>query len=340
MAKVVLKRFSFNFVVLKYSRGIRQMKPTPVCCFGEVLIDFLQDKAQPGLFHRFAGGAPANVAVAVAKLGGQSKFIGMLGKDMFGDFLQQELQSYGVDCTAVRQTMDAKTALAFVALNEQGDRSFSFYRPPAADLLYKVEHCPAELWQDKGILHLCSNSLTEPEIAQTSFALVRLAQQQGWLVSVDANLRHNLWSEGKASKELVTQLLEMADLVKLSEDELDYLADGQDPQNWLQHILDFRPSWLVVTAGADEVKSYGKTDSFAVAVAAVPVLDTTAAGDAFVGAWLFQLAQQLDSGCNFADLLMQKELQRLMISKAIKAGSLTCQKFGAFAALPVAGEWS
>jgi fructokinase len=315
------------------------MQTTPVCCFGEVLIDFLQDKHQPGLFQRFAGGAPANVAVAVAKLGGHSKFIGMLGKDMFGDFLLNELQSYAVDCSAVRQTTDAKTALAFVALNQQGDRSFSFYRPPAADLLYKAEYCPAELWQQKGILHLCSNSLTEPDIAQTSFALVRLAQQHGWLVSVDANLRHNLWSEGNASRELVIQLLEMADLVKLSEDELEYLAYGQSTESWLQHILSFRPAWLVVTAGAEHVQSYSKADSFSVPVSPVPVLDTTAAGDAFVGAWLVQVAQQLTRGMSFSDLLMDMNLQRQLIGKAIKAGSLTCQKYGAFAALPTAREW-
>lgn len=316
------------------------MQSTPVCCFGEVLIDFLQDKKQPGLFHRFAGGAPANVAVAVARLGGYSKFIGMVGKDMFGDFLLQELQSYAVDCSAVRQTADAKTALAFVALNEQGDRSFSFYRPPAADLLYKVEHCPAELWQQKGILHLCSNSLTEPDIAQTSFALVRLAQQHGWLVSVDANLRHNLWSQGKASRELVTQLLEMADLVKLSEDELDYLADEQSPELWLRHILTFRPAWLIVTAGANEVISYSKTDTVTLPVAAVPVLDTTAAGDAFVGAWLHQVAQHLAQGLTFNQLLAQPDLCQQLMHKAIKAGSLTCQKYGAFAALPTAAELS
>jgi fructokinase len=315
------------------------MNPTSVCCFGEVLIDFLQDKTQPGLFQRFAGGAPANVAVAVARLGGQSKFIGMLGKDMFGDFLLQELQSYGVDCSAVRQTTDAKTALAFVALNAEGDRSFSFYRPPAADLLYKAEHCPAELWQQKAILHLCSNSLTEPDIAQTSFALVRLAQQHGWLVSVDANLRHNLWSEGYASRELVIQLLEMADLVKLSEDELEYLADGQNTDKWLQYILTFRPGWVVVTAGAEQVQSYTKAESLSVPVSAVQVLDTTAAGDAFVGAWLHQVAQQLDRGLNFADLLQHQALQQQIIEKAIQAGSLTCQKYGAFAALPTAQEW-
>jgi fructokinase len=316
------------------------MQTTPVCCFGEVLIDFLQDKHQPGLFQRFAGGAPANVAVAVAKLGGHSKFIGMLGKDMFGDFLLNELQSYAVDCSAVRQTTDAKTALAFVALNQQGDRSFSFYRPPAADLLYKAEHCPAELWQQKGILHLCSNSLTEPDIAQTSFALVRLAQQHGWLVSVDANLRHNLWNEGNASRELVIQLLEMADVVKLSEDELDYLAEGKDRQQWLRYILTFRPAWLVVTAGAGEVQSYTKTAAFTLPVAIVPVLDTTAAGDAFVGAWLYQIAKQFTEGKSFSDLLSDHNAQQLLISQAIKAGSLTCQKYGAFAALPTSDEWS
>jgi fructokinase len=313
------------------------MMSIPVCCFGEVLIDFLQDKVQPGLFHRFAGGAPANVAVAVAKLGGHSKFIGMLGQDIFGDFLLKELQSYQVDCSAVRQTAEAKTALAFVALDEMGDRSFSFYRPPAADLLYKAEHCPSEIWQQHGILHLCSNSLTEPEIAQTSFALVRLAQQHGWLVSVDANLRHNLWNDGKASRELVTQLLEMADLVKLSEDELDYLADGQSHQSWLQHILRFRPGWVVVTAGAEPVQSYGKTSSFAVAVPEVSVLDTTAAGDAFVGAWLFQLATALQHGETLPAL--SEQMQQQMIQKAIQAGSLTCQKYGAFSALPLATEW-
>lgn len=315
------------------------MKSRVVCCFGEALIDFLQDKTAPAQFHRFAGGAPANVAVAVSKLGGHSKFIGMLGKDMFGDFLLQELQHYGVDCSAVRQTLEAKTALAFVALNEQGDRSFSFYRPPAADLLYKVEHCPAELWHDKGVLHLCSNSLTEPEIAQTSFALVRQAQQHGWLVSVDANLRHNLWSQGLADKQLVSQLLQMADLVKLSEDELHYLADGQQPELWLQHLLSFRPAWLVVTAGADAVLSYTKDQKFEVAVPTVPVLDTTAAGDAFVGAWLYQIAAYLTPAADFPGLTANQKLQHQMIEKAIAAGSFTCQHYGAFTALPSAEHW-
>jgi len=319
------------------------MMQIPVCCFGEILIDFLQDPQHSEVFRRFAGGAPANVAVAVAKLGGHSKFIGMVGQDMFGEFLTAQLSHYGVDCSAVRKTDLAKTALAFVALDEQGDRSFSFYRPPAADLLYLPEDCPAQLWQQPGILHLCSNSLTEPAIAKTSFALVETAKAHGWLVSVDANLRHNLWPDGQANRELVTQLLMQADLIKLSDDELCYLAGDQQPEVWLQDLFQRQePSaqpWIVVTAGSASVRSFSPAGELAVPVTPVKVVDTTAAGDAFVGAWLFQLSQQLQSGQNWAQLQQDRTTQLQMVSRSIVAGSLTCQQFGAFSALPTKSQW-
>lgn len=320
----------------------------PVCCFGEILIDFLQDPQQNEVFRRFAGGAPANVAVTVAKLGGQSKFIGMVGQDMFGDFLTAQLKHYGVDCSAVRQTNLAKTALAFVALDEQGDRSFSFYRPPAADLLYLPEDCPPDMWQQPGILHLCSNSLTENAIAKTSFALVAMAKAHGWLVSVDANLRHNLWSNGLANRELVTQLLSQADVIKLSDDELVYLAGEQEPQQWLVELLQHKPSpsmqtaqrWIVVTAGAAQVQSYSAAGPLIVPVTPVKVVDTTAAGDAFVGAWLFQLSALLAAKQSWVAISQDLALQQHVVAKAIVAGSLTCQQFGAFSALPVADQWA
>lgn len=311
----------------------------PVCCFGEILIDFLQDPQQNEVFRRFAGGAPANVAVAVAKLGGRSKFIGMVGQDMFGEFLTAQLKHYGVDCTALRQTSLAKTALAFVALDEQGDRSFSFYRPPAADLLYLPEDCPPDLWQQPGILHLCSNSLTENAIASTSFSLVETAKTHGWLVSVDANLRHNLWQSGRADRALVTKLLQHADLIKLSDDELLYLAGEQDPKLWLSELQQ-QPRWVVVTAGAAEVQSYSPKSTLSVPVTPVTVVDTTAAGDSFVGAWLLQLSQWLQQGQTWPALLKDDQIQQLMVRQAIAAGSLTCQQFGAFSALPEAAQWA
>lgn len=309
----------------------------PVYCFGEVLIDFLQDPQQPGLFRRFAGGAPANVAVAVAKLGGEGRFVGMLGADMFGEFLLSELSHYGVNCHACATTSDAKTALAFVALNEQGDRSFSFYRPPAADLLYTMAHLPEGFWQTPAILHLCSNSLTDSAIADTSFAMVEQAHKHGWLVSVDANLRHNLWASSQADISLVMKLLEQADIIKLSDDELNYLAQQQEAKTWLEQLQANRNSWLVVTAGSNAVNSYA-AHQFSLPVAAVKVVDTTAAGDAFVGAWLYQLSQYL-SEHSWSALLQDNIKQKLILNKAIKAGSLTCQYFGAFTALPTRYKW-
>lgn len=316
----------------------------PVCCFGEVLIDFLQDPHDSGLFRRFAGGAPANVAVAVAKLGGDSQFIGMLGNDMFGDFLQQELEKYGVDCHGIRTTSSAKTALAFVALDDSGDRSFSFYRPPAADLLFQPSDCPVEHWQQQqGIFHLCSNSLTEPAIAATSFALVQQARQHGWLISVDANLRHNLWPEGLADRALVNKLIQQADLIKLSEEELEFLSAGQPSGEWVSQLMQntttTAPRWLVVTAGAGMVQSYSANDLIYVPVPAVKVVDTTAAGDAFVGAWLYQLSQHCAAGHTLATILADQDFSHRILQGAIKAGGLTCQQFGSFAALPLAAQW-
>lgn len=309
----------------------------PVCCFGEVLIDFLQDPQQPSVFKRFAGGAPANVAVAVAKLGGNSHFMGMLGADMFGDFLLSELQHYGVDCNATAKTSAAKTALAFVALNSEGDRSFSFYRPPAADLLYTTAHIPADFWRTNGILHLCSNSLTDTAIAETSFAMVAEAKAKGWLISVDANLRHNLWPQGKADLHLINQLLTQADLVKLSDDELHYLAAEQTESQWLKQ-LQKSATWIVVTAGQQPVRSFTAGQQLEIPVAAVKVVDTTAAGDAFVGAWLFQLSELL-ANHKMADIVQNPSIQQRIIMQAIRAGSLTCQHFGAFTALPTQFEW-
>ncbi|WP_337840739.1 carbohydrate kinase [Rheinheimera sp.] len=315
------------------------MPTVPVCCFGEALIDFLQDPAQPDLFRRYAGGAPANVAVAVARLGGQSHFLGMLGQDLFGDFLHQQLVSYGVNCELVRFTSDAKTALAFVALNQDGDRSFSFYRPPSADLLYRAEHCPAAFWQQPGILHLCSNSLTMPDIAATSFSLIQQARQHGWLISVDANLRHNLWACGQADRVLVRQLVQQADLVKLGEDELRYLADEQTDTDWIRQLLAGQARWVLVTAGAAEVGSYSRAGHFVQQVTAVQVKDSTAAGDAFVGAWLYQLAHRIEQGQSLDSALQSLSWQQQLVQGAIKAGSFTCMSYGAFAALPDRQQW-
>ncbi|WP_234883032.1 PfkB family carbohydrate kinase, partial [Xanthomonas perforans] len=203
-----------------------------VVCFGEALIDMLalpQDGPdQARTFAQYAGGAPANVAVAVARLGGAAHFVGMLGRDMFGDFLLQSLQQSGVATDGIVRTDQAKTALAFVALDDAGERSFSFYRPPAADLLFRPEHFAEDGFTQAAVLHVCSNSMTEPEIAQCTLDGMRRARADGAIVSLDLNLRPMLWPQDVDPAALLWEALALADVVKLSREELEYLAGTLD----------------------------------------------------------------------------------------------------------------
>lgn len=305
--------------------------------FGEVLIDFLQDSKAPDQFTRFAGGAPANVAVAFARLGGPAHFVGMLGQDMFADFLLHSLTQQGVNTAYCQRTAEAKTALAFVALDANGERSFSFYRPPAADLLFRPQHFAAAMFDAASLWHLCSNSLTADAIAETSLHALAEARRAGAVISFDANLRHNLWPQGRADKALVCQALRQADVVKLSADELDYLADG-DNASWLAKQLDAGVSWLVVTDGSGAVHSFSQGGNLSLAVPKIDVVDTTAAGDAFVGAWLYQLARQLDGRQQLAALMADSSAMRTMLQFAISCGAFACQQQGAFASLPRLGS--
>ncbi|MGH8026029.1 MAG: PfkB family carbohydrate kinase, partial [Pseudoxanthomonas sp.] len=201
-----------------------------ILCFGEALIDFLASEPVEGevrTFRQYAGGAPANAAVAVAKLGGRCEFVGMLGQDMFGDFLLRSLREAGAGVRYVRRTAAAKTALAFVSLDAYGERSFSFYRPPAADLLFRDADFDAAGLAAAGVFHVCSNSLTDPGIAATTLSGMARACATGALVSLDLNLRPSLWPDAAPALPVLWRALEAADLIKLAREELEYLKEGR-----------------------------------------------------------------------------------------------------------------
>ena len=154
-------------------------------------------------YRQYPGGAPANAAVAVAKLGGKALFAGQVGTDSFGDFLADALSQYNVDIQFLAQHQEAKTALAFVMLNKDGDRSFSFHRHQTADVLFSAEQVKDTWFKDQPIFHFCSNTLTESAIAQTTIVAVEKAKYHQSLISFDVNLRHNLWAQGHADINLV-----------------------------------------------------------------------------------------------------------------------------------------
>jgi fructokinase len=313
------------------------MTMRPVLCFGEALIDFHaegnDDRGFAQGFAPFAGGAPANVAVATALLGGSARFAGMLARDRFGDFLLDSLQRANVAVDDVVRTDDGLTALAFVSLDAHGERSFSFYRERTADLLFRPAHFRAEAFRDVAVFHVCSNSMTDTTLAATTREGMQRAHGAGALVSFDINLRPALWPAGVDARPLLWPAIHFADVVKMSAEEFAWLAvDGE--QATLDRLWLGRTRLVVVTDADKPLRWFHPDAEGELPCYAVEAVDTTAAGDAFVGGLLCRLAE-LDATSDRLDRLVT-ELPRLhaILRFAAACGALTVTRKGSFSALP------
>jgi fructokinase len=312
-----------------------------VLCFGEALID-LHAGGDDGRgfaqhFVPYAGGAPANVAVAVARLGGAARFAGMLARDRFGDFLLDRLQLAGVDTFDIVRTGDANTALAFVTLDAHGERTFSFYRPPSADLLFRASHFREQAFDDAAVFHACSNSLTDPGFAAATIEGMHRARRAGTLVSFDLNLRPALWPHDSDPLAQVWPALHLADVVKLSAEELAWLAtDGE--QTMLDRLWTGCTRLLVVTDAARPLRWFHPDAEGEVPGYTVNAVDSTAAGDAFVGGLLFQLTGQAIAPADLDTLVATLPQLHAMLRYASACGALCVTRHGSFAAMPDASD--
>jgi fructokinase len=313
----------------------------PILCFGEALIDLHGEQPdEHGFTHHFepfAGGAPANVAVAVARLGGLARFAGMLAADRFGDFLLDSLGRAGVGTDDIVRTDAANTALAFVSLDGEGERSFNFYRENTADLLFRATDFRMDTFRDIALFHVCSNSMTDPALASTTREGMQRAHAVGAMTSFDLNLRPALWPRGVDPLPLVWPALHLADVVKLSAEEFSWLAtDGE--QAALDRLWLGRTLLLVVTDGAKPLRWFHPAAEGELPGYAVSVVDSTAAGDAFVGGLLCCLAE-LDPTPNRIDQLVG-QLPRLhaMLRFAAACGALTVTRQGSYVAMPTGEE--
>lgn len=318
--------------------GVTAPAPVRLVCFGEVLVDLLAQppvEGQPRAFAQYAGGAPANVAVAAARLGADAQFVGMLARDMFGTFLHDELVAAGVGVDHIVWTDQARTALAFVALDQTGDRSFSFYRPPAADLLFRASDFDAGSLSRADVFHFCSNSLTAPEIAEASLAGARLARQAGAVVSFDMNLRPALWPQGMDPTPVIEQALAEADVVKFSREELAFLDGGQgDGAAVVARLLSARARLIVVTDGPGAVRWTTRNGSGMVPSFEVTVRDTTAAGDAFIGGLLLRLVELGGAGQGLDGFCADPDKVAEAVGFGTAVGAVAVTRAGAFAAMP------
>jgi fructokinase len=312
--------------------------PFDVLCFGEALIDMRGESVDGQLrFVPQPGGAPANVAVGVARLGGRSGFAGQVGADLFGNQILASLAGFGVDTSLLVQSHSANTALAMVALDEAGERSFTFYRNATADLLYEPEQMPDSALAGQPIFHICSNTLTEPVIVETTLALVARARKAGCLVSFDVNYREPLWPDPGRAPGQIRALAMEADLVKFSREELTALYGEQG--NALVAELGSRGVRLVlVSDGPNALQAWSGEREHTLAPPQVQAVDTTAAGDAFVAGLLYQLADQGVTTGKFGFWLDQPGNLDRTLAFASRCGAVAATRFGAFDALPSQGD--
>ena len=316
-----------------------------VVCFGEALIDFLNtgqelaDGSPHNVFTQFPGGAPANAAVAAAKLGADAAFAGQVGSDPFGKFIIEALERYGVDTSLTLVHPDAPTALAFVFLDADGERSFSFRRDRTADVVITEQQVSSDWFVGKPILHFCSNTLTDPQIASVTRYVVEQARSNESTISFDVNLRHNLWPSGAAEAKLVNDLVPQSDVVKFSTDELNFLCEGSRDA-YLESAFASGLSAALVTDGPGDIEVITAQSRASVSPPVVDAVDTTGGGDAFIGAVLYGLSVQDD----IAGFLTDADRLKALVASAAHCGAIAVSRKGAFPSFPtfddVASTWS
>ncbi|KMS98994.1 hypothetical protein BVRB_3g066020 [Beta vulgaris subsp. vulgaris] len=310
-----------------------------VVCFGEMLIDFVPTVAGVSLaeapaFAKAAGGAPANVAVGISRLGGSSAFVGKVGKDEFGFMLADILKQNKVDNSGMRFDPGARTALAFVTLRADGEREFLFFRNPSADMLLHESELDKDLLEKAQVFHYGSISLIEEPCRSAHLAALTIVKKAGGFLSYDPNLRKQLWPSEEAARDGIMSIWDQADMIKVSEDEITFLTGGDDPydDNVVMKKL-FHPNLklLIVTEGSEGCRYYTKTFKGRVSGVKVKPVDTTGAGDAFVGGILSNLASDLN-------ILKDEKRLREALHFANACGAVTVTKRGAIPGLPTRDE--
>ncbi|MDT7461633.1 aminoimidazole riboside kinase [Citrobacter koseri] len=293
---------------------------------GDAVVDLLPDGK--GRLLQCPGGAPANVAVGIARLGGKSAFIGRVGDDPFGRFMQKMLADEQVDVQWMRRDPQHRTSTVVVDLDEQGERSFTFMVRPSADLFLTSDDLPP--FQVGEWLHVCSIALSAEPSRSATLQAMETIRKTGGFVSFDPNIRHDLWRHDAELRQCLAQALTKADVVKLSVEELSYLTGEHQVQDGLTALMQSCPASLVlVTRGKEGVITWHEGTMAHYPATSVECVDTTGAGDAFVAGLLYGLAS--------AGSAIPHHLPPI-IGLAQRCGALATTAKGAMTALPYLHE--
>ena len=308
-----------------------------VVALGELLIDFTMVSADGEGYPTMAahpGGAPANFLAALAKYGKKTAMLGKVGADAFGRLLRGTLEDAGIETRGLLAADDVFTTLAFVTLDETGDREFSFSRKPGADTCIRFEELDLSLIDEARVFHFGTLSLTDEPARSATHQAVAYAKTHGKLITYDPNLRRPLWKDLAAAKEQMIWGLAQADVVKISDEEVEFLF-GLNPQEGAAHILrTYGVKLVFVTCGADGCIFMNKNAGGHVpGLSGIRAVDTTGAGDIFGGSAVYRL---LESG-KAPDALEEAELQEIA-GFACAAAGLSTTKHGGIQSVPAYDE--
>jgi len=289
---------------------------------GDAVVDLIPEG--DSTYLKCPGGAPANVAVGIARLSGLCGFFGRLGDDPLGRFMADVLANEQVDTTHLKLDDKQRTSTVIVDLDDQGERSFTFMVKPSADQFTLPEDIPT--FNKNEWLHCCSIALANEPSRSTTLTAMKTAKKVGAFVSFDPNLRDEVWQQPAEIRSVVISAIQMADVVKFSEQELLYLTETRSIEAGLSALSQYPISLVVITLGSQGALAVFNGQQYHVASSSVNVVDTTGAGDAFVSGMLARLAQYDDWK------------QEALILEAIRwgnaCGALATTQKGAMSALP------
>lgn len=303
-----------------------------VVALGELLIDFTCVASDPDGYPTMAahpGGAPANFLAALSKFGAKTALLGKVGTDTFGKLLTQTLQKAGIETRGLVAAEDVFTTLAFVTLDETGNREFSFARKPGADTCLSFGELDLSLIDEAKVFHFGTLSLTDEPARSTTRQAVAYAKSKGKLITYDPNLRKPLWKDLEDAKEQLIWGLTQADVVKISDEEVDFLF-GLGVEEGAAYILShFGVKLVFVTCGADGCYFKNAASGHVPSLSGIKVVDTTGAGDIFGGSAVCQLLQRDVP----PEALSEKELREVAGFACTSAG-LSTTKPGGISSVP------
>jgi len=314
-----------------------------VVCMGEVIVDMIATDRDAGLdgtrgFDKFPGGATANVAVGVCRMGGSSRFLGVVADDPFGRFLIDALLKEGVDVSRMRRRTGERTVIGFIALRSDQTKEVIFYRDPQSEMFLTPDELTPDAFCDSLFFHfgiICLS--TEAKLAATRKAL-QIARVNNLLISFDVNFRPHAWQSSALAFDRLMEALPSVDILKMAEEEIPLLFGGEAEEGAVQKILAMGVKAIIISRGADGATLV--TPGLCMSSSGFPVkaAETTGAGDAFIAAVLVSLTQKRREGKAIHDITKSEWEEILRYANA--AGALTCTRPGAMTAIPTADEIS